>query len=392
MKIIGFTQTSFNIFDPNQKDLTSKINANPQRAAPDASQALTNTADQMAFLSSGARESNIKSMTSEREAFYSMSNSLQNFNPGQHGSLSVEDEIRLAIETGFAAIIDGKLTPSFSLTWTNDPSMTLDVTTNSPLDFMQKINNLKSLFEHLGDNAINYTTQFENALNGIIDDFLDRGGMFVNADREGVADSIRAMFSGTEGKYTEDDLTTIAVLAFESVGGGVTDSEVQLGMRLGFDALAIEMARREGRLSDAAYETVKSTFAAHVDDLIRQMNTYLDTAKADSTMPRNVTYSPVRPDQIEKTINIMLGALDHADFNQGLREAAKQLENMHNTQRESQLENGMADQRFNVPFMSQNERITFGDVVQINSQFFTEFLNRPEWTISGNPFSISVSA
>jgi hypothetical protein len=392
MQIIGMTKTGINIFDPNQKDLTSKINTNPQRAEPDRSQALTNMADQMAFLSSGIRENNIRAMTSEREVFYSRSNSLQNFNPGQHGALSVEDEIRLATETGFAGIVDGKLTPSFSLTWTNDPNMKQDITTNSPLDFMQKINNLRSLFEHLGDNAVNYTTQFENALGGIIDDLLDRGGMYVNADREGVADSIRAMWSGTEGKYTADDLTTMAVLAFEAHAGAAngSGSEIQVGRALGFEALNIEMARRAGKLSDVAYETVKDAFAKRVDEITKLIDEYSDKAKNDPFGPKGVAYSPARPELVYKSIEVMLGALDNTDFNQGLREAIETLENMHNAQRDNQLlSNGEADWRFNMPFISPRERVMAGDLMPIQSRYFAEFLGKPEWAINGNPFSFN---
>ncbi|MCL2222517.1 MAG: hypothetical protein FWC20_09535 [Oscillospiraceae bacterium] len=394
MNIIGFTRTNWNIFDLKEKgtDLSSKINSAPQRVTPDASRAMTNKADISDFMSRGARESNNRIITAQREEFYTRATSLQGFTPGEFGNLSVEDEIRRATETGFAAVIDGKLTPSFSVGWTTDPNSELTATTNSPLDFAQKVDNLRSLFDHLGDNAVNYKTQFENALYGIIDDLFARGGMFINADREGVAESIFAMFNGTEGKYSADDLKTMAVLAFEAVGGGVTDSEVQLGMRLGMDAMKIQMARDSGRLSDAAYETVRNAFTANADDLIRQMNDFLDAARVDNTMPRNVAYSPARPELVNRAIDVMLGVLENADFNQGLREALSTLENMHNAQRENGLENGMADQRFNMQFMTERDRVSVGGNMQMGSQFFAEFLGRNDWAVNGNPFSVSVSA
>ena len=394
MEIIGFIRTGINIFDlkGDGTDLSSKINTVQQSVAPDPNTAMSSKEEVMAFINSSSREDTIRAMTSEREVFHSRSDSLQGYTPGRFGNLSVEDEIRLATETGFAAIIDGKLTPSFSVTWTNDPNAELGATTDSPLDFAQRVDNLRSLFEHLGDDAVNYTKQFESALNGIIDDFLSRGGIYVGANSEGVADSIRAMFNGTEGRYTADDLKTMAVLSFESVAGGITDSEVQVGMRLGMDALAIQMARNAGRLSDAAYQTVTNAFTANADDLIKQMNNHLDSARSDRFMPRDVSYTPVRAELVNRAIDVMLGVLDSADFNQGLREALSTLENMHNAQREHPHENDMIDQRFNMQFMTGAERVAVSDSMQISSQFFTEFLGRSEWTVNGNPFSLSVSA
>jgi hypothetical protein len=393
MQIIGAIQTNINIFtDPGQRIKIESAERSNQSAVTKAPFSSMDAG--IAELSRMTRENNIKFMNLEREAFYLMSSSLQSYNPGQHGQLSVEDEIRLATETGFAAIIDGKLTPSFSLTWTNDPNSILDVTTNSPLDFMQKIDNLRSLFEHLGDSALNYSSQFESALKGIIDDIISAGGRYVSADKEGVADSIQAMFNGDEGKYSADDLKTMMALSFESMINTFPPgaSEHTLGAMLGYNAVMIEMARSAGRLSDAAYATVKTAFNTHVDDLIKQMDEYLDWQKNDPWSPKDVTYSPAHPEIVKEAIELMIKTLDGSDFNQSLRTTLRLLEGKHNAQRENQLSNGALDQRYNTLFfITVNERTSFSDAAQISSRFFSEFLNKPEWTINSGLFSVNVT-
>ena len=397
MKIIGMTQTNFNIFT----DTGAKLSVNTANAAQrtqTTGEPITGNIDaSISQMTLAGRENAIRSLNNQREVFYSTDETLE-YTPGY---LSVEDEIRLATQYGLAGVIDGKLTPSVSqVIIKTDGSaesrqanaLALAKATNpSPLNFEQKVNNLKNLYEHLGDAAINYSTDFEKALNGIIDEFVSKGGFYVSTDKEGVADSIRAMFSGMEGKYTVDDLKTMAVLSFERVGAMESDSEIQTGMRLGFDALSIEIARNAGKLSDAAYATVKDAFAAYVDDVIKQMNSYIEHAKNDPYMPKGVAYSPVRPEMVYKAIDIMLRALENADYNQGLREAIKTLESMHNSQRDSQQVNGNVDQRFNMLFTNPMTRISDGDLLQISSKSFADYLNRPEWSINGNPFSVSVT-
>ena len=93
-----------------------------------------------------------------------------------------------------------------------------------------------------------------------------------------------------------------------------------------------------------------------------------------------------------KSIDVMLGALEHADYNQGLREAIKTLETMHNSQRDSQQENGKVDLRFSQQFTNPMTRVSDCDYLQISSKSLTDYLNRPEWSISGNPFPVSVKA
>ena len=396
MQIIGMTQTNFNIFNDTHQKLT--VNT-AQRAQPtlQGQPQSTNMSENISQMNLAGRENTLRSLNAQREAFYSTDETL-NYTPG---NLSVEDEIRLATQSGFAGIIDGKLTPSISqVILKTDGSAEskqanalalVKMNSPSPFDFEQKVNNLKSLYEHLGDTAINYSSDFENALNGLIDDFVSKGGFYVNADKEGVADSIRSMFNGTEGKYTVDDLKTMAVLSFERIGAPESDNELQVGMKLGLDALSIEMARNAGKLSDAAYATVKDAFNTYVDDVIKQMNSYIEQAKNDPFMSKEVAYSPVRPELVYKAIDVMLGALENADYNQGLREAIKTLESMHNSQRDSQQENGKVDHRFSGQFTNPMTRVSDGDYLQITSKSLTDYLNRPEWSVNGNPFPVSVT-
>jgi hypothetical protein len=330
------------------------------------------------------RENAINQMTSAREQFYAESKPVADFSGFTPQGFSIEDDNLVAL------IVDGNIH-----TFSAGQDLALMQTASSPLSFEAKLGNLKNLIEHLGDSAANYTDIFDAALQGIVDEFIDRGGVFVQADKDGVAESIRAIFNGAEGKYTANDLKTMAVLAFEtSVGGAYSsgDSEHALGTILGFDALKIEMARNAGMLSDAAYSTVKDVFNAHVDELIKQMNDYLSWANNDAFMPKDVNYSPARPEVVWKTIDFMLKALDGNDFNQSIRATLRGLEDMHNAQRESQIQSGSLDQRYNMRFLgSEFDRTLIGDSIQISSRFFADFLNRPEWAVSGSVFSVSVT-
>jgi len=331
-----------------------------------------------------SRESNIDKLTREREQFYAESTPVQNNNKAPVGFNILDDNIVMVSFPGGVH----QFSASWDLDLVNPP--------NSALGFEAKVDNLKNLYEHLGESAVENRDVFDKALSGIIDDFIAKGGMYVSADKEGVADSIHAIFNGEEGKYTLDDLKTMAVLSFERVGLGVGDSgsEYQIGASFGLGAIQIEMARDAGKLSDAAYETVKDAFNKQIEDFIKQMEQYQEKAKTDSFGPKNVTYSPIRPELVYKSIDIMLDALKSDDFNQGIREAFKTLEDLHNAQRDNQLEDGKkADARFTVQFLgSYDDRARIGDNLNVSSQYFSEYLNRPEWTINGNPFSVSVTA
>jgi hypothetical protein len=330
------------------------------------------------------RQNNIERLTREREEFYADSKPLQIDNVTSSVGFNIVDDTLVAVVTknGLKMFNAG-----YDLELMQAP--------NSPLAFEIQLNNLSTLYDYLGDTAAQQKDVFDSAVQVIIDDFISKGGAFINADKEGVADSIHAFFNGEEGKYTLDDLKTMVVLSFENVGlyGGDSSSEHQVGASFGYQALNIEMAFRAGKLSDAAYATVKDMFATQVDDYIKLMDRYQTIAKTDPFGPKGVTYSPIRPDLVYKSIDIMLGALDNDDFNQGLREALRTLENMHTAQRDSQLEEkGEADQRLSLLFAgSLDARIRTGDNIQVSSRFFTEYLNRPEWTISGNPFSVSIT-
>ena len=347
---------------------------------------------QLTDLLQTSREDNMNRFVSERDAFYAESKPVQNVpNPTPVGFNIVDDNL-VMILTGNSYTGENVLNNMFNV----GHDFEIIEPPNSVLGFEARINNLKNLYEYLGDTAIEHKNMFDFAVQDIIDGFLHRGGMYVNADKEGVADSIRAMFDGSDGKYSLDDLKTMAVLSFErlSFPGGEGRSEFQVGADFGYHALQIEMARNAGKLSDAAYETVKDAFDKSVEDYITQLNKYQESAKADAFSPKHVNYSPVRPELVYKSIDIMLGALEKDDFNQGFREALKTLEDMHTTQRDiSLMGNGKAEARFSMTFAgnSERERTRTVDALQISSRYFTEYINRPEWQLNGNPFSISVA-
>ena len=389
MKIAGIIKTDIRI---NIEDVGAKasINTTMPESQTTGEPLPANIDAATAEMERAGRENSIKWMNREREGFY-MADSTLEYTPGEH---SVEIEIALATQRGYTAIVDGQLAPSFSEVLFKDNDALSAISPNSPLDFVAKVSNLKNLYEHLGDKAASYNAEFGAALQGVIDEFIEKGGIYVQADKIGIADSIRAMFSGEEGKYTADDLRTMAVLDIETMAGHYMagDSEHALGARLGFDALKIEMARNAGKLSDSAYSTVKGAFNARVEELVKEMDKALNSQKSDPFMPKDVGYSPARPESVSKAIDFMLSALDSNDFNQGFRAALRGLEHMHNAQRESQLENGSLDQRYNIQFFGgKQDRTLMNDSIQISSRFFAEYLSQPQWAISGNVFSVDVA-
>ena len=391
--VVRVAKTDINIYENPGKDISHLINAAPERSVPVFNDAGSQPAPDGSFkpmteLNSNWRDDSVNRLTREREEFYAESKPLQNEPSKTPVGFNIIDDNYVMILTSTSNSGNNLFRAGHDLTIMEPP--------NSVLGFKTRIDNLRNLYEYLGDTAAEHKETFDFAIQDIANSFLHRGGMYVNADKEGVTDSIRAIFNGEEGKYTADDLKTMAVLSFERVGIGAGDggSEFQTGATFGLNALQIEMAREAGKLSDAAYETVKAAFDESVDDYIKQMDRYQELAKTDPFGPKGVTYSPIRPELVYKSIDIMLGAMKNDDFNQGLREAFKTLEDMHTAQRDNQLmEKGEADARFSTMFAGTvRERTFVGDYMQISSRSFTDYLNRPEWSINGNPFSISVSA
>lgn len=404
MKIVGLIKTDFNIYNDTHQKLT--INTDIRTPQTDSSQALQfdSIGEAAKYVSGESHKNAMFNMKTDRDIFYTINETINNYSPG---SFSVEDEIKIASQLGAAFVLDGKILHTtdsqsffycFDMSGTEDAKRANNIALKqdiepSPLNFEQQVNNLKTLYEHLGDIASAYTIDFDKALNGIINQFLSRGGMYVTADKEGVAESIYAIFNGTDGKYTVDDLKTMAVLSFEreTLVGSYSSGEFQMGASLGYEAIHIEMAYKAGKLSDEAYTTVQNAFNSHVDDMIKKMDEYILHIKTDPFGIKNVTHSPVRPDLVYKSIDVMLGTLENDEFNQGLREALKTLNNMHNAMRESQLlDKGINDARYNAQFMGVIDRIKIGDRLQISSNSFTDYLNHPEWAIKGNPYPLSI--
>jgi len=87
-------------------------------------------------------------------------------------------------------------------------------------------------------------------------------------------------------------------------------------------------------------------------------------------------------------MDVMLAALESDNFNQGLRFALRTLEDMHNATRQSQIENGKLDARYNMPLLWHTFELSFENATQFGSKYFAEYLGKPEWTVSGNVFSV----
>gem|GEM_PF-5324193 len=398
MRIFGAVQTNLNLFDEIAKQQASGIEplkvVDYSKEPPPPIEGGTpikgaTYAEQQAEFARIVRENNIKEQTERRENFYNSVPRSYDFNTNI-GMDFTELDMYVGDNGQIYAVRDkSNDSPNASgIYMMGDYVLAFGPSSGgSPLELEDSINTLKNIYNKLGEDAAKVSDRLDEALQFIIDDFTNKGGVYVQADKDGIADSIRAILNGQEGKYSIDDMKTMAVLSFERLATGYKGSysEHSIGALLGYDALSIEMARSSGKLSDAAYKTVQDAFNANANDYIKKMNEYLDWAKNDRYMPKNVAYSPARPESIQKAIDVMLAALDSKDFNQGLRFALRTLEDMHNAQRD----NNVVDHRYHMPFLGGNmDKPTLSITMQFGSKYFAEYLGKPEWAVSGNVFSV----
>lgn len=363
----------------------SKPENRPQREQ--TGELVTNHAEFFAAREAEVRANYASEQAKRHEAFYSPNETLTGYVPGGY---SIDTEIMLAIETGYAAIdSNGQVVPGFS-----EGSQLMNE--RSPLKFAQQLENLQSLYNSLGEDASKYDDKFNAALDkiiaGLFDNRYEHSGMYINADKEGVANSIKAAFYGENVKYSVDDIKSMIILDYESMSKSPkSDSEYHLGAMLGFDAAAITAMQKNGKLSDSAAATVWDAFNKRADEVIAKANRNIDLARNDPYMPKSLSYSPINKELIYDSINAMIDAAMSDNFAAGLRNALSSIAEMRDARIASQQEEtGMYDQRYANDMLrkdnnySQERAFYFNRDVEIASSYLSQYMSAPSFAVSGN--------
>lgn len=384
-------QAASGIKVPEIVDLSKPEN----RPAQPVGELVTNHAEFLSAREAEARANYAVRQMKQHEAFYSPHQSLVGYTPGGY---SIDTEIMLAIETGYAVIdSNGQVIPGFSgVIWTSGEDYNAQlVNERSPLKFEQQLENLQSLYNSLGEDASKYDDKFNAALDkiiaGLFDNRYQHSGIYINADKEGVTNSVKAAFYGEDGKYSVDDIKSMIILDYESMSKSPrSDSEYHLGAMLGFDAATITAMQKNGKLSDNAAATVWEAFNKHVDDVIAQANRNIESAKKDPYMPKTRSYSPINKELVYDSIKTMITVANADNFATGLRNALQSLSEMRDAHIASQQEaSGTYDQRYvgDIFMLSEynHERaFYFNRDVEVRSNYLSQYMSSPSFAVKGN--------
>jgi hypothetical protein len=325
------------------------------------------------------------------ELFYMKSSFLEGYAPGEH---SVEAEIMLATHRDYLGGTDGSgLSGIESEFFKGANDIVIAFKTDSPLVFEQQVNNLRKLYEHLGDNAVSYTAEFETALQGIIDEFVNKGGMYIQSDSGGVADSIRAMFRGEEGKYTAQDLKTMAALYFEdNLKRTSNPVESTLGTFMASQISMIGAAFESGNLSEAAFETVVSKFTSMVDLFTERRNHMFNLLRNDPNSSNEFEYKPLNRDEIMDSMNELFNSMREGRFNSNFSSAIMNMFiKLHNSSFEIRFAYAEPNEDNKKLFIDKDkdDDITrFENLISSGSSHFSEFLNQTQLAVNNNPLFV----
>lgn len=401
MQIAQTTFTGINLLaemakQANSSTPTPRINNLSNAPRVSTGQTVVNNDEFFAAREAEATANYVNWQAQAHEAFYSPNESLSGYVPGGY---SIDTEIALAIETGYAAIdSNGNIVPGFTGgAFTSGEELNAQlINERSALKFEQQLSNLQSLYKSLGADASKYDDKFSAALDKITEQLFDNryehSGMYINADKEGVASSIKAAFNGEEGKYSVDDIKSMIILDYESMSKSPkSDSEFQLGTMLGFDAAAITAMQKSGKLSESAAATVWNTFNKRVDDMIAQANKNIESAKNDPFMPKGLSYSPINKELIYDSINAMIDAAMADNFAAGLRNALSMIAETRDAHIASQKESsGTYDQRYVGDIVNKNSNYSqdkafyFNRDVEVRSEYLSRYMSTPSFAITGN--------
>jgi hypothetical protein len=333
-------------------------------------------------------------------AFQTLDDSLRDFTPNNNYSVEIEI-MRGVFNPGGYTVVNSDGGFFFSFETDSNP---FNRGTDSQLNFEQRVNNLRAIYLSRGEDAKNYTAEFEDALNTIImryfgDPAEGFGNHFLNENRAGVVDSIHAMFRGEEGRYTADYIKAMLTLPhFTGAERRLGISEFEFGASLGLKGLALKIMNDSGMFSSNAFETVWSAFERYVDETIDSVTYDNERAPNDLYFGRRAReaglfWSPINAAAIRESVDIMLQALESPDFDQGMRRSIATLSGRYAEHRNNQIATGTLDWR--------NQNASFGSMglferegherasADIATMFdrLANFLGRPELTLSGNLFS-----
>ena len=397
MRIMQLTHTGINLYD----EMAMKTNSASEMVIVDHSTEprevtwgipVADGKEFFAACEAEARANYATNQTQKRDAFYTTSEVLTGYVPGQN---SIDIEIALATTTGnvvlgpngeFLGVMD---TAATSMSEVNARL----VNERSPLKFEQQLKNLRVLYESLGADAAQYDEKFNEVIDKITAQvFLttaEHSGMYVNADKQGVADSIKAAFQGEAGKYSIDDIKSMIILDFESMSKKPqSNSEFHLGAMFGFDAAAITAMQKNGKLSDSAAATVWGVFNKSVEDAIEQANKNIVAQKNDPFSPKNLSYSPINKNLIYDTIQAMIDAAKSVSFADGLRNALRMISEKRDAHIMSQNElTGMYDQRYvNDVFNNydQYKNFYFNRDMEVRSDYLSRYMGDTSFAVTGN--------
>jgi hypothetical protein len=280
--------------------------------------------------------------------------------------------------------------------------------------------------------------EFETALNRVIDSLTLLH--YLGADKEGVADSVRSMFTeqktryadllrsdsfdlglgkdgewgaksayyvaarlrqqsepadlaGYDAKYSVDDIRSMAVLSKQSFvknAAGQSTNELEIGMWFGMEAAMIESFVRSGRLSDAARSTVMGAFHKTTAEIIRKANENIERAFEDPCTPKehSITGLPIMDgsldlDLTQKALDVMLGSLQDKNMSIGLRRAVSKLDEMYSVRYESQMLRGYVDESFTSPISFLYNQSGNGYGLANAFTRIAQYLEKPELSVSG---------
>lgn len=399
MIIAQLTKSDYNIYSDRNAKLTVKATVLDPIAPPVMTQAgpppsgglnsgefrpMTPLTEQLNLTSFSFADSTQYS----REAFYKLDSTLQGYVPGNGNIIT---EIAKAIRTGYGVLDEnGEISQ-----WFNDEKWYFSDHYVSPLNFELQLNNLRSLYESLGSEASKYDTEFDAALDEVINRLFTEGGVYVSADKAGVSDSIRSIFRGEQGKYNIDDIKAMVVLSEQRlIGEHINDpNELVLGALLGYEASAIVALHSSGKLSDNAFNTVWKEFNSFVDDVIRRASEYENHAKKDPFRNKNLYHSPISGQMVREAISVMLDASKSGDYNTEIRKAFDTLDEIYKRHSIAQAEDGILDQRFNKTTFYWHFGGPMGSAAQHNSMMwstisshFSQYFSLPGFELQGSLF------
>jgi hypothetical protein len=257
--------------------------------------------------------------------------------------------------------------------------------------FQKQVDNLRSLYLSYGDGAKEHEAAFTDALNRIADQLFQTGGHYISADQNGIRESLSAMLHGEEGKYSLEDMTSMLIAAHHSSSGSVgqLDNEYHLGMELGYDAVVITALKRNGKLSDNAFQTMWDRFQKYVQERMDAVNKRIKQEEQDPYSSKKYSYAPLNQKLVQEAIGYMLRSLDQKDFNTGIRQAIDKIGKRYEDHRMDGRETGSLEWRFlsSAYFNIVGEKKYGNYAYASSSKYLSDYMGDPGFALKGDLFA-----